>query len=180
MARCRLRPQPGEQIILEMRPSVFWTFPRYVFTLGLWALWRSRHQFVLTNQRVGHFRGVISKYEKTVPISRIQDVNLNRSILAGGWVSLSSAGGALSVERIGPLTRQQARQFADALTAQHIYHVGDGVSVPPATAPHSFAPMPPGTPAQWLPDPAASGDLRYWDGQRWTSYVAPSPPAGQV
>ena len=125
-----------------MRPSVFWTFPRYVFTLGLWALWRSRHQFVLTNQRVGRLQGIITKDEKTVPIGRIQDVNLKRSILTGGWVTLSSAGGALSIETIGPLTRDGARQFADTLSAQQNRHAGDGLSAAPGTGPGALRPMP--------------------------------------
>jgi hypothetical protein len=179
MASTRLRLQPGERIILDMRPSAFWTYPRYVVTLGLWAIWRSRHQFVLTNQRVAHLQGIVSKHEKTVPVSRIQDVNLNRSILTGGSLTFSSAGGPLSIERIGPLSRSDARQFADALSAQQTQHPGDGLSAAPAPSnagPASLAPMPPGTPAQWLPDPARSStNMRYWDGQRWTDHVAPPP-----
>jgi len=180
MASIRLRLQSGERIILDMRPSAFWTLPRYFLTLGLWAIWRSRHQFVLTNQRVALLKGIVSKHEKTVPVSRIQDVNLMRSLLNGGWLAFSSAGGTLSIERIGPLTRADARRFADAVSAELTHHTGDGLSTgsaPSNAGPVSLRPMPPGTPAQWLPDPGGSTDLRYWDGQRWTDHVAPPPSA---
>ena len=30
-------------------------------------------------------------------------------------------------------------------------------------------------PAGWYPDPAGEDDLRYWDGESWTSYTASAP-----
>lgn len=30
-------------------------------------------------------------------------------------------------------------------------------------------------PPDWYPDPSGSGGLRYWDGQQWTSHIAPGP-----
>ncbi|GAA1824777.1 DUF2510 domain-containing protein [Agromyces salentinus] len=33
----------------------------------------------------------------------------------------------------------------------------------------------PATPAAWYPDPAGSGQLRYWDGTQWTEHLAPVP-----
>jgi len=128
-----LRLQQGETVVLDVLPSSFWTIGKYIFTLGLWAIWRSRHHFVLTNQRVLVFQGIVSKGEKSVPLSRIQDVALSRSILAGGHVALSSAGGTLSIQRIGPLTRESAREFADAI-GERIHHSGDGVSATHAVA----------------------------------------------
>lgn len=38
-------------------------------------------------------------------------------------------------------------------------------------------------PPDWYPDPSGSGGLRYWDGQQWTSHLAPGPsptPYGAV
>lgn len=32
-------------------------------------------------------------------------------------------------------------------------------------------------PAGWYPDPAGSRSARYWDGQRWTQHLKPSPPS---
>jgi uncharacterized RDD family membrane protein YckC len=33
-----------------------------------------------------------------------------------------------------------------------------------------------GAPANWYPDPAGRGALRYWDGTAWTAHEAPPPP----
>lgn len=181
MSRDRLRLQPGEHVILDMLPSAFWTGGTYVITLGLWAIWRSQHHFVLTNQRVIVYEGIVAKGERSVPIVRLQDVSLMRSILAGGYVRMSSAGGTISIQRIGPLSRENARRFADAISAR-IQHGGDGLGGAPPVAPPpvvNFPPLPPGVPAQWAPDPSGERDLRYWDGQRWTPYVADAPKSPQ-
>lgn len=171
----RLRLQPGEQVVLDMLPSAFWTMARYIFTLGLWAIWRSRHHFVLTNQRVLMFQGILTKGERSVPLTRLQDVTLVRSVLVGGFVRMSSAGGTISIQRIGPLTREDARVFADAIGER--IHGGDGLgsgSAVSAKPTVSLPPMPPGSPAQWASDPSGVSDLRYWDGQRWTEHVSPT------
>ncbi|HEX7589626.1 MAG TPA: DUF2510 domain-containing protein [Demequinaceae bacterium] len=34
-------------------------------------------------------------------------------------------------------------------------------------------------PANWYPDPQTPGQLRYWDGQRWTQHVHPAQQAAQ-
>ena len=99
-----VRLNPGEEILCDEVPSAFWTYPLYLGTLGLWAVWRGRHHFLLTNQRVMITKGIVSKSEQSVPLVRIQDVSLQRSLVAGGYVKLSSAGGGISVEKIGPLT----------------------------------------------------------------------------
>ncbi len=114
----RLRLHDGETVVLEMLQSSWWTLGRYVFTFGLWAIWRKQHRYVLTNQRVLLLKGIISKTEQAVPLDRIQDAQLRRSPLTGGWITLSSAGGPLGVGRIGPLTQADALRFADELTSR--------------------------------------------------------------
>jgi membrane protein YdbS with pleckstrin-like domain len=111
-----LRLHEGEEVILEMLPSRWWTLGRYIFTLGLWGIWRKRHRFVLTNQRIVRTKGIVSKTERSAPLTRIQDAQLHRSPLTGGRVTLSTAGGDLGVESIGPLTQADTATFADALT----------------------------------------------------------------
>ncbi len=61
-------------------------------------------------------------------LARVQDVNLVRSILTGGSVRISSAGGVLGIEELGPLTRERASVFADAVSELVRRNAGDGVS----------------------------------------------------
>lgn len=109
-----------------MVPSAYWTRVRYLFSLGLWGVWRKRHRFVLTNQRVILTEGIMTKEERAVPLSRVQDVALQRSRFHGSSVALSTAGGSLGEEIIGPLTRAGAMAFADALQMR-IGKSSDGV-----------------------------------------------------
>jgi membrane protein YdbS with pleckstrin-like domain len=134
-----VRLNPDEKIVLDVLPSVFWTAQLYLGTLGLWAIWRRRHHFLLTNQRVMMVLGIVNKHERSVPLSRIQDISLHRSLLEGGHVALSSAGGSLGIERIGPLTRNGAREFADALSELLRVQHGDGVSTPPVAGSGAYS-----------------------------------------
>ncbi len=176
-----IRLQQDEQVVLDMLPSAFWTAPLYVVTLGLWAVWRQRHHFILTNQRVVVAQGIVTRREKAVPLSRVQDVRLIRSYLVGGRVLMSSAGGPLSIQTVGPLSREHARVFADAV-GPRIDLGGDGLSTPlrngppPAGSPAAV----PSTPACWAPDPYGEADLRYWDGRRWTEHVSPALQPGSA
>lgn len=111
-----IRLHPNERVLIDILPSKWWTLGRYVFTLGLWTIWRKRHHYILTNQRIVLTKGIINKTERSAPLSRIQDAQLHRSPLTGGRVALSTAGGALGVEGIAYLTRADALALADALT----------------------------------------------------------------
>jgi hypothetical protein len=70
-------------------------------------------------------KGIVSKQEKAVPLSKIQDTSLTRSIVSGGSIVLSSAGGTLSIQAVGPLTRANAQVFADAVNQR--IHAGVGL-----------------------------------------------------
>ena len=111
-----IRLHQDERIIMDVLPSKWWTLGRYIFTLGAWAIWRQRHHFVLTNQRIVVTKGMINKSEGSAPLNRIQDAQLQRSPLTGGRIKLSTAGGPLGVDSIGPLTQADALAFSDALT----------------------------------------------------------------
>jgi membrane protein YdbS with pleckstrin-like domain len=121
-----LRLHEGERIVADVQPSKWWTLGRYIITLGLWAIWRGRNHYVLTNERIIHIKGIISKTERSAPLSRIQDAELNRSPLTGGKVVLSTAGGSLGFNTIAPLTRADALALHDALMPL-IRHTRSGV-----------------------------------------------------
>lgn len=123
----RIRLNTGEHILRDDLLSPFWTWGLYCVTLGLWEVWRRYHRMVLTNQRLMIVKGIVFKSERSVNLGRIQDVNLERSFLTGGYVTVSSAGGPLGIERFGPFTQAKARDFADAIS-EAIPRGGDGVS----------------------------------------------------
>lgn len=53
------------------------------------------------------------------------------------------------------------------------------MSSAPDDSPQPASAQPP--PANWYPDPSAAGQLRYWDGARWTDHVSSAqapPPSG--
>jgi uncharacterized membrane protein YdbT with pleckstrin-like domain len=89
-----------------------------VFSLGLYELWRRRNLFVVTDQRIIHAKGILNKTHKTVSLDRIQDVNLSTTIIVGSRVSLSTAGGTLSIRSTPTLTRANARSVADAIESR--------------------------------------------------------------
>jgi len=43
---------------------------------SLWAIWRRADRFVVTTHRVVVIRGIVSRYERAVPLTHIQDVTL--------------------------------------------------------------------------------------------------------
>jgi membrane protein YdbS with pleckstrin-like domain len=112
-----IRLQAGEQVLLATIPSALWTWSAYGCTLGLYHFWRIRHHWIVTNQRFISQRGLIARHERALPLERIQDVSTKASPLTGGSVAVSTAGGVLGVGAVGPLTRQGAYDFADALMA---------------------------------------------------------------
>jgi hypothetical protein len=73
--------------------------------------------------------GVISTNEQSVPLSRIQDVGLTWNFVHGGYIVISSAGGLLGVESLGPLSRAKAIDFADAI-GRALPDGDDGVARP--------------------------------------------------
>lgn len=114
-----LRLHDGEEVIASARPSPFWSLRRLVLTLSLYEIWRRREVFAVTRDRIIHIKGIVHKTHQTVNLDRIQDVNMDTSILSGSRVQISTAGGQLSVRSTPVLSRQNARGIADAIE-QHM------------------------------------------------------------
>jgi uncharacterized membrane protein YdbT with pleckstrin-like domain len=107
---------PGDEVVLfsavpAAMPSV-WL--RWLITLGLYEIWRRRTKFIVTNRRVVWRQGLINRSERSIPISRIQDVTTHKGLLAG-WVELSSAGGTTGVETMGPVWNASVDRMAQAI-----------------------------------------------------------------
>ncbi|MHB1488833.1 MAG: SHOCT domain-containing protein [Acidimicrobiales bacterium] len=123
-----VRRQEGERVLFESKPSVVGTLAYYVFTLGLYALWRSRTTFLITDRRVVVAKGIINRFERTMPLVKVQDATVRRTL----WITtvvVTSAGGASGVEVIGPLTQEGAQHFVEVLLDQAPGTVGPELSL---------------------------------------------------
>ena len=69
---------------------VYYVFVVIGLVIGLQALWRIleeyRDRFVITNQRVFRVNGVISTARASVPLSRILDITVRKSVI-GRWLN---------------------------------------------------------------------------------------------
>ena len=117
----------GEVVIFDAVPSKFGTLPHFVGSLGFWAIWRARHRFILTNMRIVVRKGIINRHETAVPLGRVQDVSI-RTIPFVGEVRLSSAGGPMGIERIGPLKPKEAQEWCDRILEMSSGRSDDGLS----------------------------------------------------
>lgn len=113
-----------ESIIIQAHPAVTlrtWIGVMFLtlITAGLglpfwWLSWQSK-RFLVTNRRIISERGVLRKTQLSVPLSKVQDVAVVRGPLIG-HIRLSSAGGPLGVESIGPLRPGKLHAFVEAIT----------------------------------------------------------------
>lgn len=90
---------------------------RWLITLGLYEIWRRRTQFIVTDRRVIWKSGLVNRSERSIPITRVQDVTKRKHLLTG-WVELSSAGGTEGVETLGPMWNRSVERMAEAIDNQ--------------------------------------------------------------
>ncbi len=108
--------QPGEEVVRELRPSPLRGVPfLYLFTLGLYEVWRRRARYILTNQRVIVSKGVVNRTMRFLPLDRVQDATIKNQLWLAS-VHLSSAGGVKGVEQLYGLRTRAAREFVQDLT----------------------------------------------------------------
>lgn len=139
-ARQRLRLHDGEQPIIALQPSTGGCWAQLFLTLGLYSFWRAKTVFALTDQRVIYKKGIISKTERSVPLTQIQDATVFSQFWVGG-VRLSTAGGAMSIERLTPITPAEARLLADQILQEaHKRRASAFVAGFPPPPPHAAPP----------------------------------------
>jgi hypothetical protein len=110
--------QNGEAIIMVGRPSLFSVWPKYVFTLGLYQLWRKRNVLVLTDRRVVTGKGIFSRTERSTAMNRIQNATYVRNGLSAYCMLDSTSHGRPEVQRLGPLSARKARRFTDEIVSR--------------------------------------------------------------
>jgi hypothetical protein len=96
--------------LISTRPrKVGW---RYLATLGLWEMARRSTRFTVTDQRIVIEEGILSRTTRSVPLSRIGNVNVTTRLWQG-FVDLSGTGrGGGTRESLGPFRNPVARNLA--------------------------------------------------------------------
>jgi hypothetical protein len=113
----RVNRKRGESVVAVVRPARGVQWPKYLYTLGLYGIWRKRHMFVLTDRRVIIGRGVFVRTERSIPLDRVEDAVYRRRGLAAYCDLLCTNGGGRPVEHVGPLWPLRARLFTTELLA---------------------------------------------------------------
>jgi len=109
--------QRGEQTILAIHPTAWTLGMAYIFTLGLYELWRRATWFTITDQRVILSKGIVTRTQRSVPVDMIQDATVTTQ-LGVGWILVTTAGGPASTLRLGPVTSGIAQEIADTILGQ--------------------------------------------------------------
>ena len=107
-----------EDVLMVTRPGRLATFPRYLATLGLYGFWRKRDTSAITNQRVLLANGILSRDERSIPLSHVDDVAVARRGLYS-YVKLTiTQRGSTMEQRVGPMGPGAARRFAKEILRQ--------------------------------------------------------------
>jgi Bacterial PH domain len=114
----RLALRPGESVVLVLRPSRSLSLPKYLYTLGLYGLWRKRHTYVLTDHRMLMGKGLFVRTERSVPISQIEDAVFVRRG-AGAYCEVTvRIHERIRSNMVGPLSPKNARRLAAEIQAR--------------------------------------------------------------
>jgi len=108
----------GESVLHRVHPWRGAVWPKYLYTLGLYGIWRKRHTIVLTDHRVLVGKGVFVRTERSIPLNRIDSAVYVRVGTAGYCDVYYTARGLRETQRLGPLSPRRARQLTNAITAR--------------------------------------------------------------
>jgi hypothetical protein len=114
----RVNLQTGESVVLVARPARAVVWPRYLWTLGVYGIWRKRHTFVLTDRRVLIGKGVFMRTERSIPLHRVDDAVYTRRGIAAYCDLHSVHRGQRHVEHIGPMSPFRAHRFTQEVLAR--------------------------------------------------------------
>jgi hypothetical protein len=109
---------PGEEVLYRALPWRGATWPKYLYTLGLYGFWRKRRPMVLTDHRVLLGKGVFVRTERSIPLHRVDNAVYVRVGPVSYCDVLYTTRGSRATERLGPFSPLKARQFANAINAR--------------------------------------------------------------
>jgi hypothetical protein len=107
-----------EDVLMVTQPGRLASFPKYLATLGLYGLWRKRDTSAITNQRVLLANGIISRHERSIPLSHVDDVSVARRGLYSYVTLTITQRGSTVAQRVGPMPTRKARRFAREILRQ--------------------------------------------------------------
>jgi hypothetical protein len=110
--------QGGESVVLVARPARVVVWPRYLWTLGVYGIWRKRNTFVLTDRRVLIGKGVFVRTERSIPLSHVDDAVYTRRGVAAYCDLHCVHRGQRHVEHVGPLSPFRAHRFTHEVLAR--------------------------------------------------------------
>lgn len=102
-----------EPVLVKVNPSRIATFYKYLFTLGLYGIWRKRNTSVVTDRRVVIGRGILNREEWSIPMSRIVDARYVRRGLHSYASLVFVERGQHRAEDVGPLSPRRAKSFTN-------------------------------------------------------------------
>ncbi len=106
---------PDEEVVMAATPARFASLPKYVFTLGLYELWRRRNTAVVTNQRILFGKGIFDRNEQSIPLRNVMDVAFRRRGLNSYAEVAVTKRGKSSVTMVGPMTGSGARRLVSEI-----------------------------------------------------------------
>jgi Bacterial PH domain len=108
--------RPDEPVLFVTRPPLVLTWPKYLFTLGLYGYWRRRQTTVLTNRRILVSSGIFKHTERAIPYSHVADAAFERRGLVG-YADLILRGSRLPI-RLGPIPPRDARRLTSVVLTE--------------------------------------------------------------
>jgi Bacterial PH domain len=110
--------QDGEEVILTASPSRAANFYKYIYTLGLYGIWRKRDTAVVTTRRLLISRGVFRREEHSIMISDIDSARYSRRWL-NSYAQLTIGGRSRRrTEEVGPMSSRTARRFVGEILSR--------------------------------------------------------------
>jgi hypothetical protein len=114
-----LKLHPSESVLVVGKPPIAVVWPKYLFTAGLYGLWRRRQVVVLTDQRVIMGKGIMSRRERSIPIRKIDGAAYKRRGLSAYCeLGIPDKEAFTPVTRLGPLSGSVARRFVEEIEAR--------------------------------------------------------------
>ena len=112
----RVPLDPEEKVLVEGRQSPALIWLGYLVTLGLIEFWRRARVATLTDRRLIIQSGIVTKSDRSLPLSKVQDVTV-KSQIGFDRLFVTTAGGFGGVVVTPWMKGGTARRMADLISA---------------------------------------------------------------